>query len=192
MPIIEPVTLADIKTFMRIDADYVLEDTLLLELISVAREYVEEYTGRNLIEREMTFQSDEPNFYLPGAPIKSIISVTDELGEPVVYKLRDNTVITDTRKLSGVSIDYFGGYRPHFNPFDRIDPIFTVLYTGGYAVSAVPAPLKQAIRKLVFTMYENKDSFSTGGSTLKRVIELPFGIKDLMHPYSLRAGLFFV
>ena len=46
-PVGEPVTLDDVKRFLKIDTT--ADDTLLLALIAAARETCENYTGRKLL-----------------------------------------------------------------------------------------------------------------------------------------------
>ena len=50
-PAAEPVTLAELKTFMRIDGSE--DDALIESLIVAARELCESYTGRALITQEL-------------------------------------------------------------------------------------------------------------------------------------------
>ena len=58
-PTVEPVELADVKNFMRVDEDR--DDILINSLIVSARDYVERKTGRQLIDANWTL-------YLPSFP----------------------------------------------------------------------------------------------------------------------------
>lgn len=80
-PVIEPVTLAEAKLHARVDADDVLEDTLLSILISSARSHGENTTRRAFVTQtlELTLPSFPANgdpIELPRPPFQSITSVT--------------------------------------------------------------------------------------------------------------------
>lgn len=70
-PAVEPVSLAEMKTHLRVDDDLYDDDTLIQSLISAARQWVEETCGRSLITQ--TWRLAMPGF--PGA--------TGVLGVPV-------------------------------------------------------------------------------------------------------------
>jgi len=78
-PLIEPVSLADMKLHLRVDIDD--DDSLIQALISAARERAEDFTGRCFIPRGLTFGLDRfPALrYLTAAPSRSDY---DSLGNP--------------------------------------------------------------------------------------------------------------
>jgi len=61
-PIVEPLSLADMKLHLRVDSDY--EDDLISTLISTTRERAEDLTGRSLLSQQWIFGLDKfPSYY---------------------------------------------------------------------------------------------------------------------------------
>ena len=78
-PAFEPVTLAEVKVWLRLDSDYTAEDDLLRGLIQAAREWAEHYTQRAFVER--TVESTTNSRHLVGlgvglGPVTEVVSVT--------------------------------------------------------------------------------------------------------------------
>ena len=95
-PEIEPVTLAEMRRHLRMFEDVTDEDADITALITGAREWVEDYTGRILIDQTWRLSIDQtgdlwldpattsvivsddpdsPGFYLRRSPILAIVSV---------------------------------------------------------------------------------------------------------------------
>lgn len=66
----EPVTLDEVKRYLRIDADYASDDEVLEGLITSARERLELFTNIGFAERELELQWS-------GYPIKRVVSKAD-------------------------------------------------------------------------------------------------------------------
>ena len=86
-PALEPVTLAEVRQFLRLDGDS--EDTLLTGLIKAARETLEVQTGLALINQTWRFYPDSwPKsgvVRIAKYPVRSVVAVTAyiEDGAPV-------------------------------------------------------------------------------------------------------------
>ena len=97
-PALEPVTVAELKTFSRIT--YTEEDTLLQNFITASREATEEYLGRALMEQTIRMLMDSwPGevIKLPKPPLISITKVAtlDEDDVETVYDSSNYYIITE-------------------------------------------------------------------------------------------------
>lgn len=158
------ITLEQAKLYMRMDADYTLEDDLIRDMIMTAEQWCEAYTGLSFSVKELTkFISNTRNELV--GPVISVKSVTG-MGGSFVQFLYSGDVI-------------------HLNPGSS----GIVAYSTGYNADKLPDPLKSAIKMMVATLYEHRESYVIGdkGQTL---VEMPMGITDLLKPYSRSGGLF--
>lgn len=144
-PAAEPVTLAEAQASLEIASGFA--DDKLSDAIVAAREDVEIYLNRALINQELTMTLNhwpyEQTIYLPKSPVQSVTSLTyiDSSGV-------NQTLVEDT--------DYrviINGDKARITPIngwpvlgDRIDSI-TIVYAAGYGVSgtSVPASIRNAI-----------------------------------------------
>jgi hypothetical protein len=199
----EPVTLANVKSWARIDDPN--DDTIIMGLISTARTAAEEYIRRSLITQtwkltldlspsrfgrdfqEGVYQMPVSELYgglprqiaLPKIPVQSVNSIT-------TYSL-DNTASTFGR--SNYFLDAASG-RVTLN-FGCIWPAnlraaaaCVISYTAGYgdAPSDVPSPIKQAIMIHVATLYEQRGESADAMS-------LPPGSKQLLNQYRVMGAI---
>jgi len=164
-PVLEPVTLAQAKQFIRVSDN--AEDSFITTLITAARLHVEGTTGRALIAQSWRVICDAwPRDRLVSLPVSPMISLTaitayDENGAPATLALAQFQPETSTspariflpspvsgapvlREHSGIEIDYVAGY--------------------GSAASDVPADLTQAVLSLVGYWFENRDAVVIAGS----------------------------
>ena len=134
--IAEPLTVAELKLWMKIT--FSDDDVLIQELISSAREYLENYTGLSLAQREITVIANvENDLELPYGPVQNITSVYKRWG--------NNWVEAD------IDIDYYdieGMFMPYFLG------MYKITYIGGY--SDLPFALEQDIKNLVGYGYQNR------------------------------------
>jgi len=138
----EPVTLQEVKNWLRIDLDD--DDDILTMLITAARETLEAYTNVSFISRvvKATIKNQLGGYPLPYGPVGDIISFTDKDGEDITdYEITG----TDFKQ---VETAFF-------------DPV-TVEYNAGYSVP--PTDFKTAILCQVALMYENRGEATISGS----------------------------
>lgn len=176
-PVLEPVNLADMKTYLKIDGTE--EDDLIASLITSARLMVEASVRKLLISQTWRIVLDDwPRDGILRLPLAPVIDVTavrvyDSLGvaTPVASTLYAIDKISDPPRLmitgavpspgqtmQGIEIDVTAGY--------------------GTQAAAVPAPLRQAIRMLASYWFENRGEAMTPGD-----LTLPADILVLMAPY---------
>src|SRR4030042_4070907 len=145
-PAAEPCTTQEAKDFMKID--YSTDDTLMGELITTAREWVENYIGRAMVSRIVTAEWTRHGkvMWLPVQPAISITSVK--------HVLSDNSKDTLT-----VDEDYFvKGSTTIQIHLPASSNGLEIVYTAGY--SSVPKTLKHAVMRIVANYYENREDLT--------------------------------
>ena len=153
-PATEPVSLADLKAWLRLDGSD--EDDLLAAVLSAARLAVEEATGRRLVTQDWRLVLDawppDGVLTLPLAPVQAVtaLRVRDATGTATVLPATGWLLDADSdpprlvlagplpvpgRRLGGIELDLTAGYGPS---------------------SAVPEPLRMAVRLTAASLYENR------------------------------------
>lgn len=185
-PAAEPVALADIKAFLKIEHDE--EDALIGALVAAARLHVEAAVRRLLVAQGWRLTLDawpagsgatapEPSGRLVEIPLGPVMEVTsvavvdgdgvpvpldasawtaETAGIPARLHVRDAPV--PGLPLGGIRIDYTAGYG---DPAD------------------VPAPLVQAVRLLAAHWYEAREPVAFGGPATR----VPDTVTALIAPY---------
>ncbi len=153
-PATEPVTLADLKAWLRLDGGD--EDDLLVALLTAARLAVEEASGRRLVTQDWRLVRDawppDGVLILPLAPVQAVtvVRVRDAAGGAMV--LPPSAWLLDAandpprlllvgsppvpgRRLGGIEVDVTAGYGPP---------------------AAVPEPLRMAVRLTAARLFEHR------------------------------------
>jgi uncharacterized phiE125 gp8 family phage protein len=162
-PTQEPLTIDEVKAFLRIDTD---DDDLLLEgLIKAAREYCETVTRRRLIIQTWKYYLEdwpETNYIeLPYPPLQSITSViyTDYALTPTTLTLTTNYVVETNTEPGKVVLAY--GQSWPTTTLTVKSPI-SIIYICGYGTpDDVPQSLKQAMLIDIADMMEHRESYVT-------------------------------
>lgn len=170
-PVVDVVTVSEMKNFLKLDDVSSDEDDYINLCIMSARDWVEQYTKRGVIEVQREYIVDLTNKYfieLPRPPLKSIESVfvTDYTGV-------ESPVSTTNFKLDK-SIEpnllYFSG---------AAGESARVLYTSGFASTALPGNIKLAVMTLAGARYDNR----TSADIPPAVNQLLSGYRILGHMY---------
>ena len=185
-PSVEPLTLAEAKLYLRVDAT--TENSLITGMIVAARQWVETYTRRSLVTQTWDFRyhdfmdTREP-LLLPKAPLQSVTSITylDEDGVSQTLASSNYTV----RAFSGATAGR--GYVELNDdvslPSLYTDAMFpvTVRAVCGYGAAAdVPDGIKMAIYLMMGDLYEQRqETMMSVSSKTKTTIE------RLLGPYRL-------
>lgn len=183
----EPVTLSEVKTYLRIDHDH--EDDLISDIIIPSvRQFCEQQTRRAFIQQ--TWTKTLPDFpcgrriYLDRPPLSSVTSVTyyDEDGASQTLASSRYAVNTDNEP-GFIQLDSNQSW-PVVD--DDSQPGVTITYVAGYgsAASDVPAALKQAQLYIINHWWRNRDmvDVSVGGT----VSEVPFTANVILRQYAIR------
>lgn len=157
---LEPITIEEMKLHLRIDS---AEDNALISaLITAARTTAENFTRRTLMTQtfELVYDGALSSIEIPRPPLQEIkkIETIDEDGvrsevDPASYYV----------DISGTSPGRVS-LRPGYSwPEHRGFASFLITGVAGYgsAPESVPAPIREAIKKLVAEMYESR-----GGSDI--------------------------
>lgn len=180
-PAAEPLTLADAKLHLRVDADITEDDGLIAALIVTARQQAEHRTGRALVTQQWRLGLDrfaDDSLELPLPKLQSVQSVTylDADGVRQTLAGAEYDVVTD--ELVGRLLPAFGKTWPDCRI--RTGSV-QVSYTCGYgAASDVPQSIKAWMLLAIGAWYENREALTSG----KPVAELPRSFWDgLLDPF---------
>jgi uncharacterized phiE125 gp8 family phage protein len=178
-PAAEPVSLAEAKAHLRIDADD--EDALLAALIAAARMFVEKTLGLGLITQGWSYFLDfwprSSCVTLPIAPVQGVDSVTLRDVNGGATELAASDYAVDVLSLPARLV--LKGGSP--SVVARELNAFEIAFTAGYgdAASDVPAPIRHALLLLVAHWFERREPVVLGlGSA-----EVPTTIAGLLLPY---------
>jgi len=185
-PQIEPVTVKELKDYLKLD--YTTDDALLTALICSARQWAEKYTSRSFICRTLKahFENHSEKVRLPYAPIYSVTTVT---------RVRENQSSTLTLNsdyyVNGVADKYltlsslgFGNVPPGVSPLDNLQSWnLEVTFVAGYGYSAsdIPSGIRHGVLRLAGYLYENRNEVEVGTIIAK----VPFGIRAVLDPYKV-------
>lgn len=177
-PATEPLLLADVKLFLRVDN--VVEDSIITNLIIVARQYVENYLNGSLITQTWDYylNYDEIGVQIFSLSKNPIQSITD-----IKYFDINNTL--QTLPVSSYDADIVG--EPATIKITSLPAIYNKLNTmvirfvAGYGNAAsVPMAIKQAMLMLIGHWYEHREavSFVTSSS-------VEMAVESLLYPYKI-------
>ncbi len=189
-PTQEPISLPEAKLHLRVSLDD--DDTLILGLISAARDYLEKATGRQFLTA--TYRLSVPCFEacclrLPRPPLQSLVGTyVDSLGatQPLGITYIDTAGVTQTLATTvyGVDADSQPG-RVYLLPGQSWPSLYSmpnpvqVTYKAGYATSSAlfarHASLRSALLLLIAHLYEQREA-----SIEKALSEIPLGVCSLL------------
>jgi len=180
----EPLSLADAKQYLGVDAGYTDEDTLIQGFITAAREYCEKFCNRTFVtsaSRSMVFDRfpgwqhhHSHIFRLNYSPVLSVDSITyldvngqQQTLDPSVYVVDLNSIAPRIALASGQAWP------------QTINEINTVVvnYTAGYP-DGVPQPIIAAMQLLIGLWYDHRSEGAAPGLT-----SIPFGVESLLWAY---------
>jgi len=158
----EPVSLAEVKAYCRIDADYTSEDTDLEITMSAARIRLEQYLNIGFANRDVTLQWTGGLIDLPLSPNGDVVTLTDK--DDVAVPTDKYTVSAYQAKkifindVAGGNYNYF--YSSIYETVEisggshcaDITDIYTLVYNTGY--EDLPKALKQALLAEIDYLYK--------------------------------------
>jgi len=149
----EPLTLEEVKDYLNVDFD--LDDNMILDQISAARNLVEEYTNRSFIEKSITLFDEcaQSPYYLPFPNHSSITEV------------KINGEVTDNYEPQGLV-----KYIIYFNTFGVITNLYrgagTAMLEVSYTTSGeCPQAVKEAMKKAILDFYDYRGNKYEGTIT---------------------------
>lgn len=166
-----PVDLASAKLHLRVDGTD--EDTLITSLITAATQMAEQETGRALMTQtwELSLDSFPTAIELTRMPVQSVTSVkyydTDSVQQTLSSGAYTLSVADDFSFPQIVPV--YGTEWPTAQ--DRLDTV-AVRYVAGYADAAsVPEAIKQWIKLMIGSMYDNRESEVRANPTKLRFVD---------------------
>jgi uncharacterized phiE125 gp8 family phage protein len=185
-PVTEPITLAEAQLHLRLDVygspPAHPDDSLVLALITAARESAEMYTGLTIGVTGYQAKGDIKNdtLSLQTFPVNSVSLVT----------YVDSDGVTQTVDPADYSIDSFERSAVlRFSkdvPATEVTVTFTAGFTDGESPNPypLPKPIYVAMLLMIGNLYENRESVSD-----KESYERPQSAISLMTPYRINMGM---
>jgi uncharacterized phiE125 gp8 family phage protein len=158
-PVNEPWTLAEVKSYLKIDDSN--EDTMLSTLIKGARMVAESYLNQGLITQTVTEKLDRlgnPTIYLSVSPVIAVSSFQYANSENTTATFAATDYVVDTfSKPARLNLGYGKTWPTLYGNINDV----TITYTVGYGTesSAVPFQIRQAILLMVADTYENRQDY---------------------------------
>jgi len=181
-PSVEPLSLADAKTHLRVTTT--ASDDYITALVTVARKHVENVTGRALITQTLVYTLAEldDRMPLPRAPVASISSVKLYSDASAATTVGSGVYTTSSsgERVSVVREDDESWPTVTLRSFDPVEVTFVAGY--GASASDVPAGIVHAIKLLVGHWFENREPVVVGTITAA----VPLSVDALLAPYTLR------
>lgn len=176
-PVIEPLTLAEAKAFLRVETSD--DDVVIGALISGARIHVEGQTRRALITQSWRIALDtwphDGRLAIIPAPLQALAAARVYDFEGLAHDVDLQAFVLD----KGASILAFAPWAVPQPGRVAAGIEFDVTVGYGDAAVDVPEPLRQAIRLLVVHWYENRGLVTTGAN----YSALPQTVAALIAPY---------
>lgn len=164
----EPLSVADAKTFMRVETD--ADDDLIDVLISAARVSAENFTNRSFLAR--TWRVSFPGSLcgqneIKRSPVTSVSSVEEWNETSEDWDTVEDTVVRLTNGFATVRYPYAIA-EPEDAPYG-----VRISFAGGYTSETLPKALLQALKMHVAFLYENRgDVEAVGGVKIPAAAEL--------------------
>jgi uncharacterized phiE125 gp8 family phage protein len=179
-PAAEPVSLAELKAFLKVDGTE--EDALIGSIAAAARAHLEALTAKAFVTQGWRIRRDawamHGRLTFPIGPVRSLdaVTVTRATGE-VILPL-------DQFRLDGDGLPPRLSWTPSLVPAPAVPMAgIAIDITAGYgAADDVPAPLKQAVRMLAAHWFENRALVGAG----RDAAVMPRTVEALIAPFLVR------
>lgn len=172
----EPVTLSDAKDHMRVTTTE--EDTIITNMIVVARKWCEGYSGRAYMDQTWDIYLDDfPDvpYEVPLPPLQSITHIKYVDTDDTTSTVDSDTYNVDSYSAPG-RINLACGESWPTTTLRTVNGVVIRVVCGSTAIGDVPEEYKLAIKLLVGHLYEHREE-----TTIERNLEqIPMGIKAIL------------
>lgn len=177
-PVLEPLTLAEVKAQCRVDI--ATDDAYLTDLISAAREWCENHDWRAYLTQTFEYWIDSwpagDAIMLPRPPLQSVTKIEYYDTSDVLATLAGTVYAADTISIPGMVHLKYNQSWPTETTLRPYNPICVTFVAGWTNPTLVPRRIRQAMQLLVGHWYENRETVVVG--TISRSIE--FGVMSLL------------
>jgi len=174
-PTTEPVTLAEAKLHLRVEADFADDDSLINSLVKAAREFCEGFQNRAFITQTIALSLDEfpGEVVLPMPPLQEINSIeyidTGGVERTLDISVYDKDIVTEPGRVFLKYNQSWPSVRGDINGI-------TIDYDAGYGdADDVPERVKAAMKLIIGHLYEHREAASE-----VKLEELPLAVRALL------------
>lgn len=170
-PVSEPLTVSEVKTWLRVEDGITADDTLISSLITAARKHVERYTGISLLSQTIQEVYDDfplandketPNaeLRLSVSPLISVTSVgyVDSTGSDQTVSAL-NYVVDDTTKPGRIAPTFNYTWPETYNVINAVTVTYSVGHTTTTSVG-FPSELLIAMKLWISGLYETRQDYA--------------------------------
>jgi len=196
-PAVEPLTLAEAKSHLRVDTTD--DDDLIAALLTASRSFCEEWTGRAFVTQTWELTLDEfssdlnaDEIEIPRPPLQSVTSVKYDDSNGLEQTLATDQYDVDTASQPGWVVPITSGWPSVV--WDGINAV-RIRYVAGYAPSEdspanstdnIPGAIKAAIRLYLGQLYDQREDIVVGTIVNK----VPSGsVQSLLRNFRVRLGM---
>ncbi|HBM91310.1 MAG TPA: hypothetical protein DD400_05500 [Rhodospirillaceae bacterium] len=181
-PAVEPVSLAEMKSFARVGTT--ADDDLMTSLIKASRQWCEKFTGRAFISQTwrlwVSFPPKKREIILPRAPLVSLTQILFYNAQDQSSEWDEDNIFVDAASILGRIVLKDSAVWPQFQ---RSANSMMIDYVAGYGdlESDVPQALKIAIMQLALHWYENREAVLSNESAYR----VPLTVEALLQSYRI-------
>lgn len=162
-PTSEPITVSELKTHLRIDADDYSTNEDLVNIIRTGREHVENITSRKLFTQTWNYYIDafpaKRYIKIPFGNLQSIAHVkyTDSDGTQTTMTVNTEYIVETNGSQCGRIVLPYSVAWPSFTAYTS-NPIVIQFLCGWTTIPAIPSTIKSAIKLICGNLYANRES----------------------------------
>lgn len=178
-PLVEPVSVLELKNHLRIDADFTQDDLYLQSLITAARVHVENASDRTLVRSKWQMKFDvfpAWGIELPKPPIMADAVEVTYIPSDGIYTPQTFTNFRTDRDSTPASIyPQWNGFWPTCRGAEND---VTITYWAGFGTSGVqvPVPARHCCLMLAAHWYANREAVAPGSmNPVPMAVELMLG-----------------
>jgi uncharacterized phiE125 gp8 family phage protein len=161
-PAAEPVTLDEVREYLRVDSDDTSQDVTLAMLITAAWRYAESYTGRSFITQSWRAVADgfpgvcaDPVILLRKGPVTAVTGITYVDQNGATQTLDPATYVLDTSDLVQRLAPAYGAQWPAARA--QLASV-QIAFTAGFGnAAAVPATVRNWILVRIASAFEHRE-----------------------------------